>query len=66
MCKSEMIVARMDEKYWVRCGRCSHKLMRVVGGGESPAPTVEIKCHSCKSLNLWMYDGSHIARGVEE
>jgi len=35
---------------WVVCGKCGHKLGRLVG---NKIPTgLEIKCHSCKELNL--------------
>lgn len=42
--------ANIDFDNWVRCGNCGHKLMRVVKAGE---PIVEIKCHSCKAINVW-------------
>lgn len=35
---------------WVVCSKCGHKLGRVVG---KTTPTgLEIKCHSCKEINL--------------
>lgn len=43
--------ARIDENNWMRCGKCSHKLMKVIGGGSFPK--IEIKCHSCKTINVW-------------
>ena len=50
------IEARLDEKNWIRCGNCSHKLGRVIGAGHCvPSPIIEIKCHSCKSINVWWY-----------
>lgn len=35
---------------WVVCGNCGHKLGRVVG--EKSPTGLEIKCHSCKAINL--------------
>lgn len=35
---------------WVVCSNCGHKLGRVVGS-QSPKG-LEIKCHSCKEINL--------------
>ena len=35
---------------WVVCGKCGHKLGRVVGS-QSPNG-IEIKCHSCKTINI--------------
>lgn len=49
--------SRVDEQNWIRCGKCGHKLGKVVKAGLCDiAPIVEIKCHSCKSLNVWCYD----------
>lgn len=33
---------------WVVCGRCQHKLGRVIGKPSG----LEIKCHSCKAINI--------------
>ena len=46
---------RIDNE-WVRCGKCVHKLGRLVGKWETAKymPAVEIKCHSCKSMNYLM------------
>lgn len=35
---------------WVCCGKCGHKLGRVVG--DKPPTGVEIKCSSCKEINV--------------
>lgn len=35
---------------WVVCAKCGHKLGRVIGS-QSPKG-LEIKCHSCKELNI--------------
>lgn len=35
---------------WVVCGNCGHKLGKVVG--EKSPTGIEIKCHSCKAINL--------------
>jgi len=51
-----MIRAITDEKNWIRCGECRHKLGRVSGAGScDPSPIIEIKCHSCKNINVWSY-----------
>lgn len=52
--------ASVDVDNWVRCGECMHKLMRVVSPGYAdPPPIIEIKCHSCKTINTWSYDYWH-------
>ena len=35
---------------WVVCSKCGHKLGRAVG--DTPPSGIEIKCHSCKEINL--------------
>lgn len=35
---------------WCVCVKCGHKLGRVVG--DKPPIGLEIKCHSCKAINL--------------
>ena len=44
-----MINARIDEMKWVRCGKCSHRLFRM---DSYKHIDIEIKCHSCKSINV--------------
>ena len=52
-----MVKSKIDENNWIRCGRCGHKLGKIVGVGScDPAPAIEMKCHSCKELNVWHYD----------
>ena len=46
----EEIKKAMLEGEWVVCFHCGHKLGKVVGA-ELPSG-IEIKCHSCKSINL--------------
>lgn len=39
---------------WFRCAKCGHKLGRAAGkwdDGRGFFPAIEIKCHSCKSIN---------------
>ena len=59
----------MQERYqsiitadgWIICGKCGHKLARVIGDKSSITPNstlgsraiIEIKCHSCKALNIY-------------
>lgn len=46
--------ARMDEMNWIRCRKCGHKLMRILNNPSAPQEAVfEMKCHSCKTINLW-------------
>lgn len=35
---------------WVRCKKCGHKLFRIINPEYNAV--VEIKCHSCKELNV--------------
>ena len=35
---------------WIVCASCWHKLGRAVG--DKPPTGIEIKCHSCKAINL--------------
>lgn len=44
------------EEYWVRCKRCGHKLFKIVDRLENVKGCLEIKCHSCKELNLIVID----------
>ncbi len=36
---------------WIRCGRCGHKLGKVLKNTNKNDCLVEIKCHSCKAIN---------------
>lgn len=52
-----MATARIDKEGWCRCGRCGHKLARIVGKfpqGQHKMPAMEIKCHSCKQISYIM------------
>lgn len=42
-----------DNIGWIRCGSCSHKLMKVLNWEVSGDTSVslEIKCSSCKEIN---------------
>ena len=45
----EITRAKIKDK-WVVCGKCGHKLGRITG---KTLPTgIEIKCNSCKQLNI--------------
>lgn len=44
------------EEYWVRCKNCGHKLFRVIDRSKDVKACLEIKCHSCKELNLVVID----------
>lgn len=51
-----MATSRIDKSGWFRCAKCGHKLGRAVGDWQKTRfmPAIEIKCHSCKSLNYLM------------
>lgn len=53
-----MATARRD-KEWFRCSQCGHKLGRMMGAWpeKQAMPAIEIKCHSCGSLNYIMVGG---------
>lgn len=46
---------------WIICGKCGHKLARVIDYKSSITPNsplgsraiIELKCHSCKALNIY-------------
>lgn len=45
-------MTRQPEFNWIRCKGCGHKLMRVITAkGTETEVRLEIKCHSCKTLN---------------
>ena len=37
---------------WLRCVNCGHKLGKIIRAEEGKGSLVEIKCHSCKTINL--------------
>lgn len=51
-----MATARRDSEKWFRCDKCGHKLGRAVGSWDNrqAMPAIEIKCHSCGTLNYIM------------
>lgn len=44
--------ASIDNDRWIRCVHCGHKLGRVIKSVNRNDCCVEIKCHSCKTINL--------------
>jgi phage FluMu protein Com len=54
-----MATARRDNNNWIRCAECGHKLGRAVGvwSDKQAMPALEIKCHSCGTLNYIMVGG---------
>lgn len=54
-----MATAKLGKDRWIRCAECGHKLGKAVGewGGRNAFPAIEIKCHSCKTLNYIMMIG---------
>ena len=55
-----MATAKLCDDGWIRCAQCRHKLGKAVGrwSGERSLPAIEIKCHSCKSINYIMVGGN--------
>ena len=51
------VMARMsvENDGWVRCGECGHKLFKITG--RTTRGEIEIKCHSCKQLNIYNLNG---------
>lgn len=44
-------MARLDNNGWWRCEKCGHKLFFVKDFGYgADGYTIQIKCHSCKSI----------------
>ena len=56
------MVARRD-KEWIRCGKCGHKLGKMVGvwSDRQIMPAIETKCHSCGAINYIM-----VGKGKQE
>lgn len=52
---------------WFRCSKCRHKLGKAVGAwsGFMAMPAVEIKCHSCGTINYLMIGGQGEVRRSE-
>lgn len=44
--------ARIDNDGWIRCVYCGHKLGRIIKYPSKDDCIVELKCHSCKTINL--------------
>lgn len=38
------------DKEWARCGKCRNKLFKWTG--QDKPHNIEIKCHSCKAINV--------------
>ena len=65
-----MTIARIDENKWCRCGKCGHKLFKTDindlsdknVGMAADVLKIEIKCHSCKVINVLMGGGSYESR----
>ena len=44
--------AKICSDNWIRCVYCNHKLGKVIHNNTVGDCIVEIKCHSCKTINL--------------
>lgn len=49
--------AIIDKDNWIRCVWCGHKLGRIIRHSKEKNCLVEIKCHSCKTINICSIDG---------
>ena len=55
---------------WIICGKCGHKLARVMCGNTThnsypsrhSEAIIELKCQSCKALNIYGGEGNGRAR----
>ena len=59
------MLSKVDENKWIRCGHCGHKLGRITVGDTSDTGLrigIEIKCHSCKTINQWFNNSLETAR----
>lgn len=46
-------ILRIDESgEWVRCGKCGRKLFKIEKNSCLDNLEIEIKCHSCKEINV--------------
>lgn len=48
------MIAKVDreDSRWIRCGKCGHRLMKVLNGKCAGKIIIETKCHSCKEVNV--------------
>ena len=51
------MIKALNKDNWVLCGNCKHKICRLLG--KMPTEALEIKCHSCKELNI-IVEGENI------
>ena len=58
------MMARIDETgEWVRCGCCGQKLFKMIYADNV---MIEIKCRSCKSINvMWTIEGDVVRQSSE-
>lgn len=48
-----MTIAKIERDKWCRCGKCGHKLFKVLDDKiYGDVPFIEVKCHSCKEINV--------------
>ena len=60
-----MATARIDKDRWFRCAQCGHKLGRIAGAWDESIkafPAIEVKCHSCKTINYLMVGGQAVVK----
>lgn len=55
-----MATAKIGSDRWIRCAQCGHKLGKAVGewSNSRSMPAIEVKCHSCKTINYIMVGGN--------
>lgn len=50
------VIREIDGVYWVCCGRCGHKLCKLMSCNkrvfDEDSIEIEFKCQSCKKINI--------------
>lgn len=44
---------RNNNERWIRCTGCGHKLGRIIKAPTREEGLIEMKCHSCKTINIY-------------
>lgn len=47
------VIKEIDGINWVCCGRCGHKLCRLMSADQDVKIEIEFKCQSCKKINVF-------------
>lgn len=52
MCVPRSEIAMVEKDRWIRCVYCGHKLGKALAHNNKGDCLIEIKCHSCKTINV--------------